>query len=126
VTSSGPRQLADENVPGPAIAALRERGRDVVWIAENAAGATDAEVMLHAAKELRWLITFDRDYGELVFRGGRLLPPAVVLLRMARYRPAEPAHWIERILGSEKASVGGFLVFDERGLRWRPLPAGHG
>lgn len=124
--AGGPRLLANENVPGPAVSALRARGRDVVWIAESAAGATDADVVRKAAEQKRWLVTFDRDYGELVFRGDLLLPPAVLLLRIASYRPSDPAGWIERILASEQAASGGFFVFDERGLRWRPLPARHG
>jgi hypothetical protein len=64
-----------------------------------------------------------RDYGELAFRGRLRLPPAIVLLRIVSYRPAEPAEWIERVLASEKAAEGGFFVVDRLGLRWRPLPA---
>lgn len=124
--SGGPPLLANENVPGPAVASLRARGRDVVWVAEATAGATDSDVIRHAAAQGRWLVPFDRDYGELVFRGDLPLPPAVLLLRITSYRPSDPADWIERILASEQAAAGGFFVFDERGLRWRPLPVRHG
>lgn len=124
--SRSPPLLADENVPGAAVAALRSRGHDVVWIAEAAAGTADADVIRRAAADGRWLVTFDRDYGDLVFRGGLPMPPAVVLLRIASYRPSDPADWIERILASQQSEGGGFFVLDTRGLRWRPLPVRHG
>lgn len=67
MTGSNIRLLANENFPGPAIRLLRERGIDVVWVAERMPAATDAEVLACARAEGRWLLTFDRDYGELVF-----------------------------------------------------------
>lgn len=119
--AGSPALLLDENVPRASVAKLRLRGRDVVWVAESSAGITDEAVLQRAATESRWLFTFDRDYGELVFRRRLLLPPAIVLLRVRHYSPTDPADWIDQILSSEKSSEGGFFVFDDRGLRWRPL-----
>jgi len=62
-----PPLLVNENFPAPALKRLRAAGFDVVAVAENMPGASD-RVVLERARELgRWLVTFDRDYGELVF-----------------------------------------------------------
>jgi predicted nuclease of predicted toxin-antitoxin system len=72
--------VADESCARPVIEALRETGHDVVAIFEIAKGATDDEVLDHALKESRVLITEDRDFGELVYARGH--PSAgVILLR---------------------------------------------
>lgn len=38
------RFLANENFPGDAVSALRERGHDVVWIRTDAPGISDPDV----------------------------------------------------------------------------------
>jgi predicted nuclease of predicted toxin-antitoxin system len=49
---------------------LREVGHDVVSISELYPGISDREVLEIATKEQRAIITFDSDYGELVFFEG--------------------------------------------------------
>jgi len=39
------RIMANENVPGPVVAALRSAGHDVVWSKETLPGAKDREVL---------------------------------------------------------------------------------
>jgi hypothetical protein len=62
------RILADENFPGDAVTALRERGHDVAWIRMDAPGSSDPAVVRRARDEGRLLVTFDKDFGELAFR----------------------------------------------------------
>ena len=64
------RVLADENFPGPALAALRKAGWDVLSVAEECPGVPDEEVAALCANQQRILLTFDKDFGELVFRRG--------------------------------------------------------
>jgi hypothetical protein len=45
------RILANENLPRPVIAALREVGHDVVWVRESMPGAADSEVLAVAQAE---------------------------------------------------------------------------
>jgi predicted nuclease of predicted toxin-antitoxin system len=61
------RFLADENFPGGAVAALRSNGYDVAWIRTLSPGISDSEVLKLAQAEDRILLTFDKDFGELVF-----------------------------------------------------------
>jgi predicted nuclease of predicted toxin-antitoxin system len=60
--------LANENVAGNVVIALRADGHDVVWIKEVGPGSTDDVVLSLALAENRVLLTFDNDFGELAFR----------------------------------------------------------
>ena len=76
------RWLADECVAAPLVAALRSIGHDVLYVAEVAAGLSDADVIALALREKRLLLTEDKDFGDLVFRRERAVP-GVVLMRVA-------------------------------------------
>ena len=67
--------LADENIPGRAVAVVRQRGEDVVAIAEIAPGIRDEEVVARARGERRILLSFYRDHGDLNFNRGVAPPP---------------------------------------------------
>jgi predicted nuclease of predicted toxin-antitoxin system len=76
------RILANENFPGDAIAALRERGHDVVWIRTEAPGSSDWQVLTRAKAEDPVLITFEKDLGELAFRTKLPASSGVILFRI--------------------------------------------
>jgi hypothetical protein len=59
--------VADENVPGEAIEALRRLGHDVIWTRIQAPGSPDESILALAQSESRIVITFDKDFGELAF-----------------------------------------------------------
>ena len=61
------RLLANENIRLATVEALREAGEDVLSVTEDSPGATDEAVIRWARQEGRIVVTFDRDYGELVF-----------------------------------------------------------
>lgn len=115
------RWLVNENFPAPSVAALRSSGHDVLFIAESHSGIDDKEVLALAREEGRWLVTFDRDYGELLFARNYAAPPAVILLRVTSYRPEEPAAWLEQLLREQESLLGKFTVFTGKELRTRPL-----
>ena len=115
------RWLVNENFPAPAVAVMRATGHDVLSIAESRPGDTDIEVLALAREEGRWLVTFDRDYGELLFARNYAPPPAVILLRVSSYRPAEPAAWLEHLLREPDELLGKFTVFTGTTARSRPL-----
>jgi predicted nuclease of predicted toxin-antitoxin system len=115
--------LANENFPGPAVRLLRERGVDVLWALESMSGADDPEVLARARAEGRWLLTYDRDYGELVFSRGLPSPRAVIYLRQEAYPPPRPAELVLELLARPEQVEGLFLVVTERSVRVRHLPA---
>ncbi len=82
----------------------------------------DPDVLARAVAEKRWIVTFDRDYGELIFARGLAAPPAVILFRMRCYRPDDPGRVLAGLLDSGAGFDGHFVLVDEAGLRKRPLP----
>lgn len=117
-----PRLLANENFPAPSVQHLRDTGYNVTAVAEGGGGLKDPEVLALAVAEQRWIVTFDRDYGELIFARGLAAPPAVVLFRMRSYRPDTAGLFLAALLESGNQFEGHFVLVDEAGLRKRPLP----
>jgi len=113
--------LANENWPRPAPLALRAAGLDVEAVAEIMPRATDSQVLRHAAQHQRWVLTFDRDYGELVFARLVPAPPAIVYLRQGAYAPDWPAQVVLELLARADWVVGHSVVVDGRSLRRRAL-----
>jgi predicted nuclease of predicted toxin-antitoxin system len=121
-TPALPRLLTNENFPRPALLALRAAGLDVESVTERMLGATDAIVLLHAAQTGRWIVTFDRDYGELVFARKVPPPPAIIYLRQGAYALTWPADAVLAVLAQADFAIGHLVVVQDRTLRRRPLP----
>lgn len=117
-----PSLLANENFPAPSVTHLRDRDYHVDAVAEGSGGLIDREVLALAVAERRWIITFDRDYGELIFARGLPAPPAVILFRMRSYRPESPGRLLASLLEAGNDFEGYFVVVDETGFRKRLLP----
>lgn len=71
---------------------------DVLSVVESMPSAKDRDLVLLARKENRCIITFDRDYGDLIFREGLPPPPAILYFRQEPYFPAEPAEVVLALL----------------------------
>jgi len=75
------RFLVDE-CTGPAVAAwLRHQNHEVFSVFEQARGINDEDIIQKAASENWILITNDKDFGDMVYRDGRL-HRGVILLRL--------------------------------------------
>ena len=116
------RLLANENFPLPSVEVLRAAGHDVLAISECASQASDQEVLAIAVEQNRWILTFDRDYGELVFTRGLAHPPSIILLRLESYRPEQPGELLLRLFNEKLSFAGSFVVVETGRLRKRPLP----
>lgn len=114
--------IADENFPLPSIRMLRSAGHDVVAIITDSPGAADEVILARAVRETRIVLTFDRDFGELVYRL-RLPPPhGVVYFRFDPATPTEPAEYLLKLISDQELSLEQrFTVADRRQVRQRPL-----
>jgi predicted nuclease of predicted toxin-antitoxin system len=101
---------------------LRTDGHDVLWIREAAPGSPDTAVLARAHAENRLLITFDKDFGELVFRHGAKASLGIVLFRIAQPSAAAVAARVAAVLKSRDDWAGQFSVVEESAVRMRPLP----
>ena len=118
------RLLADENIPLPAVHALRAAGHDVQAIQEQAPGASDEAVLAVARAQARILVTFDLDMGHLLFERGLGVPPGVVLIRDVAGSLAETVQLIVTLLERSDITFDGhFTVVTRERIRQRPLPA---
>ena len=70
--------LANENFPRPCTLILRDNGYQVKSIQEDYQGISDEDVIKIALNEKLIILTFDRDYGELIFKYAIENPPAIV------------------------------------------------
>lgn len=115
--------LANENFPYPALKLLRERGLEIESVMESMRGAPDSAVLAHACEQGQWLLTFDRDYGELVFANAAPAPPAIVYLRQGPYASEQLASMVQGLVQDADFVAGHLVVVSDRSMRRRPLPA---
>jgi predicted nuclease of predicted toxin-antitoxin system len=89
------RFLANENFPKASVIKLREAGHDVSAIIEEAPGATDQQVLIRSDRDGRIILTFDRDYGELIYKHKNIPAAGVMYFRFSPTHPEEPANYVQ-------------------------------
>ena len=112
--------LANENFPRPSTIILRKNGFTVKSIQEDYAGIADPEVMQIASDLDLIILTFDGDYGELIFKYAKDNPPAVVFFREKGNNPEFAATSIISILANSNIVLSGaFTVIEANNIRQR-------
>src|SRR5437764_14657015 len=114
--------LANENISRTSVELLRDHGHEVTWVPETSTSIKDEIVLILANIENRIIITFDSDYGELIF-GKKMKPPTgVIYLRLHTDDAAEPARLILRYLSISNTIFNNrFSVLTEIGVRYKQL-----
>jgi hypothetical protein len=118
------RFLADENFPRPALEVLGKAGWDIFSIAKECPGVSDEEVAALCTDQQRVLLTFDKDFGELVFRRGLSAGSGIVLFRITLDFPEEAAELFLALVDSNPDLSGFFYVVTRDRIRVRPLRQG--
>jgi predicted nuclease of predicted toxin-antitoxin system len=113
--------IADENIPVGSVERLRELGHDVLSISTESPGIDDDEVLRLANQTARLLITFDKDFGTIVFRDRQLPLAGIVLFRITIAAPLVLAERIAAILERRDDWGSYFSVVDETNIRMIPL-----
>jgi predicted nuclease of predicted toxin-antitoxin system len=75
------RFLADENFPRTAAERLRAAGHDVLSVKSASPGIPDERLIEAAFQQGRVILTFDKDFGDWVFREGKA-SAGVILFRL--------------------------------------------
>lgn len=117
------RLLADENIPKSVVSSLAQGGYDILWIRTESPGISDIDVLNRACQDNRVVLTFDKDFGELLIKDTLCPPAGVILLRFPMTSPAELGKTILNILKSRADWEGHFSVIEENKIRMRPLPS---
>ena len=101
--------LADENIPLKVVKRLREDGLDITSIAEIQIGMDDEEIAKLSEKEEMVLITFDKDFGEIIFRKS-IKPYGLILLRIPPKSVEYIYNFLKWLLTESKIEFEGKLV----------------
>lgn len=112
--------LADENIPIEAVFQLRRSGIDIDSVSLLKPGADDESVLAMARAQQRVLVTFDNDFGKLVFRL-KLPCSGVILIRLHPQSPGQVAGLLHRVLAKDITFQKSFCVVEAERMRVIPL-----
>jgi predicted nuclease of predicted toxin-antitoxin system len=112
--------LANENFPLASVEYLLNVGFDIIAIGIEHPSTKDNHVMDIAIRQERTILTFDRDYGELIFKYNNHPPKGVIYLRLEIYQPNDPGKLIEELVQRKSLEFERALtVVDKNGIRQR-------
>ncbi|PSR55810.1 hypothetical protein AHMF7605_21070 [Adhaeribacter arboris] len=110
--------LANENFPMPSIRELRATGLLVKSITEDSPGITDKQVIEIAQGESLIILTFDKNYGELIFKYNLSSPPAVVFFRYKGTTPDFAGKLLQQLVQENTIKLQNtFTVIEENNIR---------
>ena len=115
------RFLVDENIPPDCVRQLRKANHDVISILEAGMGTPDESVMSAARQHNRILVTFDSDFGRLIYAKQKPPPPRVIFLRFEPVIPEEVSRALLDLIDTENIE-GNYTTVVRNGVRQRPLP----
>lgn len=113
--------LANENFPRRIVGWLQAQGHDVTHAAIELIGASDEELLEIARTEDRILLTFDRDFGELVFHQRKRPAPGIVLFRLRQQPATVVLKFLQSFFESDPELIGYFTVAAPGQFRQTPL-----
>ena len=110
--------VADECVEEEIIERLRDNNIRILSIRESHSGIKDVEVLAIAVEDSAFLLTEDKDFGELVFRL-HLPHNGILLVRFPNeYDPDIKAQKVVKTILEKFEEIDGFFaVLDENRLR---------
>ena len=112
--------LADENIHGFIIKALREAGFDVISVRESASGSKD-EVVIEMALQYNYiLLTEDKDFGEWIF-AHHIKDLSVLFLRYSFNEFQEMAQTLTHLLKTQTFDRPFFTTITTKKIRVRKL-----
>ncbi len=119
------RFLADENFLAQNVQRLRSAGHDVEAVAEKAPGMADVDVLAWADREQRVLLTFDRDFGKILYGHHAQYKhlAGLIYLRFIPTFPTEPAEEVLALIQRQHPPIREmYVIIERKGIRSRPLP----
>lgn len=114
--------LADENFPIASFRLLITKGWDIKHISFEKPSIEDFEVIEFAIIERRIILTFDSDFGTLIFKDG-YRPFGVIYFRLPHFHPETPANILLNLNQTDfQPFEFHFTVISEDGIRQRTIP----
>lgn len=113
-----PTFLADENIPFYVVKQLRKEVCKIISVVEEFQGSSDEKIMELSSRNKWVLITFDKDFGELIYKQKCEKPFGIILLRVT---PKSPTHILQvlkwLLLHTSISFENNFLVVNDNKVR---------
>jgi len=114
--------IANENIPSDSINLIRENQFRVISIKEQTPGISDITVLNLAKENNAIILTFDKDYGEIIYRLDFENPPSVVFFRFKGYDSCFAGKTLLKILEDSTIKLQHFFtVIEEESIRQRKI-----
>ena len=113
--------LADENFPVTAYKILLTTGHDIKHVAFEMPSIADTDVTSFATEENRIILTFDGDFGTLIFKLG-YRPPGVIYFRLPTIKADEPAYIVMNLMKEGYQLKDMHTVVESDKIRQRRIP----
>lgn len=112
--------LANENIPYDSIAVLRNHQHTVISIKEQTPGISDIAVLNLAKESNAIILTFDKDYGDIIFRLNYENPPSEVFFRFKGFDSFFAANTLLKIIANPTIQLQGFFtIVEQESIRQR-------
>jgi len=115
------RFLANENIPGAAVAALEVSLLIIIRPRRATLCPNTALFLSNVARETRILLTFDKDFGELARASPLPAGCGVVLLRMPMPKPGDVARSLADVIAAREDWADHFSGVEPGRIRMRRL-----
>ena len=109
--------LADENIPLSVIKQLRKEGYYIISVIEDFKRASDKKILELSSKNKWIIITFDKDFGELIYKHECNKPFGIILLRVTPKSPKYILQILEWLLGTSISFEENFVIVKEDKVR---------
>lgn len=110
--------LADENIPLSVIKQLRKEGLKIISVTEEFKSFSDKKI-LELSSQNKWIIiTFDRDFGDMIFKQNHSKPFGIIFLRIIPKSPKYILQFLRWLLIQTSISFeGNFVVVNKDKVR---------
>ena len=108
--------LADENIPKESLDFLKRQGVDIVAVTEFSSGLSDREILELAKTDGRIVVTFDKDFGQIIFREG-FKANGLIMLRFIPKSPQQTAKRVQQLLASKIVLEKRVVTLKEDGVK---------
>jgi predicted nuclease of predicted toxin-antitoxin system len=102
--------LVDENIPLSVIKQLRKEGCKIISVTEEFKGSSDEKILELSSRNKWIIITFDKDFGELIYKQRLNRPFGIILLRVAPKSAAYLLELLKWLILEKGISFDGNLV----------------
>lgn len=109
--------LADENIPRKVVDLIFEHGYDIQWIKAISPKSSDDRILSLAEADERIILTFDRDFGQLVYEKKLLTKQGIIYFRLNGLSPSMMAEAVIETLNSKMIFSGYFTVVTKTRIR---------